>query len=141
MAKDIIYRNQLNITIIAFPILILFAALILALPSVFAQQEYPEYDPFLDKDFDWDEFYDSEINRDDVESACDASEDYKKHEEACDKAFDKIEEQEELTIKTCESGGGGKWVINGDNETCMTVEEGEPIIIEDWMNTESDEEQ
>lgn len=42
MAKDIIYRNQLNITIIAFPILMLFASLLLALPSAFSSSEKEE---------------------------------------------------------------------------------------------------
>jgi len=143
MAKDIINKNQLNITIIAFPILILFAALILALPSVFAQQEYPEYDPFLQKDYDWSEFYDDEIDRDDVELACDASEDYEANEKACDKAYDLIEKQEKSTVENCEAGGG-KWVVNGYAETCIVAEEGEPIILEDWMsnsaNKVSDEE-
>jgi hypothetical protein len=51
MVKDIIYRNQLNITIIAFPILIIFASLILALQPAFSstaeeEQKKPDYDSY-----------------------------------------------------------------------------------------------
>jgi hypothetical protein len=41
-----------------------------------------------------------------VEEACDASEDYKNHMKACDKAYEKIEEQERDTVEYCEAGGG-----------------------------------
>ena len=52
---------------------------------------------FLREDYDWDEFYDDEIRRESVEEVCGASEDYKKHKEACDKAYYKIEKQEEAS--------------------------------------------
>jgi hypothetical protein len=71
-------------------------------PSILSE----EYRTRFEKDYDWDEFYDDSINRESVEEACDASEDYKNHMKACDKAYEKIEEQERDTVEYCESGGG-----------------------------------
>jgi hypothetical protein len=75
------------------------------LPSVFAE----EYSTWFEKDYDWDEFYDDGVNRQSVEESYDASKDYNKHKKACDKAYEKIEEQERDTVEYCESGGG-KWI-------------------------------
>lgn len=79
---------------IATVIPILFAALLLTLQSVIANPD-DNYRTWLEDDYDWDEFYDDEIGRESVEKVCDAPEDYKKHKEACEKAYSKIEKEEE----------------------------------------------
>ena len=81
---------QLAITI---SLLLIFTSFLPIFQNIFAE----EYRTWFEKDYDWDEFYDDGINRQSVEEACDASEDYEKHKKACDKAYDKIEEQEEAS--------------------------------------------
>ena len=92
---------------------------------------------FLAKDYDWREFYDDEISRESVEERCDASEDYEANKKACDKAYDLIEKQEKSTIESCEAGGKGKYVINGYNESCVGIEKGKPIVLDEWMNMDT----
>ena len=78
---------------IAIPLLLIFGSLLPVLQNIFAE----EYRTWFEKDYDWDEFYDDGINRQSVEEACNASEDYEKHKKACDKAYDKIEKEEEAS--------------------------------------------
>ena len=59
---------------------------------------------FLREGYDWDEFYDDNVSRERVEEACDASEDYLANEKACDKAYQKIERQEEISKEVQEEG-------------------------------------
>ncbi len=95
--KQIIFNNKSRLAqpAIATAILIIFAVFLLTLQHVYATVE--NNPTWFEKDYDWDEFYDDAITRQSVEDACDASEDYKKHKKACDKAYDKIEKQEEAS--------------------------------------------
>lgn len=95
MAEEFMYtNNRLVQSIIAKVIPILSAALLLTLQSAFANHNDNSH-TWLEDDYDWDEFYDDDISRESIEKVCQASEDYKKHNEACDKAYDKIEKEEE----------------------------------------------
>lgn len=88
---------------------------------------YAEDSPwFLTKDYDWDEFYDSDINRNTVCKYCDASEDYEKHEKACNKAYDLLDKQDKDTVENCKAGGG-RWIEEDDYASCVTNNE-------DWRN-------
>jgi len=66
--------------------------------------EAEEKTGFLREDYDWDEFYDDTISRYDVDVKCDATEDYESNEKACKKAYQKIEKQEQDSIKHIEAG-------------------------------------
>ena len=54
-----------------------------------------------------------------MEEGCDDSEDYKNHMKACDKAYDKIEEQERDTVEYCESGGGVVKFFGANHLICV----------------------
>ena len=92
--KEFVYIKSRTVHLaIAISLLLIFASLIPTFQNIFAE----EYRTWFEKDYDWDEFYDDGITRQSVEEACDASEDYEKHKKACDKAYDKIEAEEEAS--------------------------------------------